>query len=68
MQLWLAPTGDINYSVIVVPAIVYLWQERKRGEIVQEIPKLTSEGINSLAEWAGLEENAEWWHRLAMTF
>ena len=67
-QLWLAPTVDTNYSVKVVPSIIHMWQARKRGETVYEVPKLTSERIISLAEWVGLEENAEWHRRLAMTF
>lgn len=67
-QRWLAPKVGAEYYVKVVPTLIYSWQARKRGEVVQEIPKLTSERIIDAAEWANLEQNAEWHRRLAMTF
>jgi tetratricopeptide (TPR) repeat protein len=67
-QRWLAPVIGVEYSVKVVPTLIYSWQARKRGEVVQELPELTSERIISVAKWADLEENAEWHRRIAMTF
>lgn len=67
-QRWLAPTTGAEYAVKVVPTLIYSWQARKGGEVVQELPELTSERIMSVAKWADLEENAEWHRRIAMTF
>ena len=67
-QCWLAPIIGVEYSVSVVPTLVYSWQARKRGESVQVLPELTRERIMGVAKWANLEENAEWHRRIAMTF
>ena len=67
-QCWLAPTMGVEYSVSVVPTLIYSWQASKRGEFVEELPELTSERIMGVAKWADLEENAVWHRRIAMTF
>ena len=67
-QRWLLPKIGAEYRVEVVPRLIYAWQARKRGEVVQEIPELNAERILSGAEWAGLEQTAEWHRRLAMTY
>ena len=67
-QRWLLPKEGAEYRVDVVPILIYAWQARKGGEVVENLPKLTAERIINGVEWANLEQTAEWHRRLAMTY
>lgn len=66
---WLHPGHKDFWHVQACPVIIHTWLGRRDGKPEPEkVPTLSAAEIEEAAKWCELEQDAEWYQRMAMSF